>query len=92
MAARSNGVDLTVYEAATPEAIIPAIDAASTDGARALNVLASPLFSFNTRRIVERAMTDRLPAIYQWPETAEEQGGLLAYGPRITGMYRQLAR
>ena len=54
-------------------------------------MLASPLFSFNTRKIVERTMTNRLPAIYQWPETAEE-GGLLAYGPRITGMYRQMAR
>ncbi len=81
-AAKSSGVDLTIYEAASPEQIIPAIDAASKDGARALNVLASPLFSFNTRRIVERTLTNRLPAIYQWPETAEEQGGLLAYGPR----------
>jgi ABC-type uncharacterized transport system substrate-binding protein len=32
-----------------------------------------------------------LPAIYQWPEIAE-QGGLLAYGPRITRTYRQMAR
>src|SRR5215212_5404767 len=28
----------------------------------------------------ERAATLRLPAVYQWPELAE-QGGLLAYGP-----------
>jgi putative ABC transport system substrate-binding protein len=32
-----------------------------------------------------------LPAIYQWPETAQE-GGLLAYGPRFTEVFRQLAR
>jgi putative ABC transport system substrate-binding protein len=49
------------------------------------------LFSFNSRSIVERTMTKRLPAIYQWPEIAED-GGLLAYGPRITQMYRQMAR
>jgi putative ABC transport system substrate-binding protein len=36
-------------------------------------------------------MTRRLPAIYQWPEIAEDDG-LLAYGPRITQMYRQKAR
>jgi putative tryptophan/tyrosine transport system substrate-binding protein len=90
-AAQSNGVKLTVHEAATPEEIVPAIDAASTAGAQALNVLASPLFSFNSRRIVDRALAKRLPAIYQWPEVAED-GGLLAYGPRITQMYRQMAR
>ena len=90
-AAHSNGVDLAVYEAATPEEIVPAIDAASGAGAQALNVLATPLFSFNSRRIVERTMTRRLPAIYQWPEIAEDDG-LLAYGPRITQMYRQMAR
>ena len=31
------------------------------------------------------------PAIYQWPETAEE-GGFAAYGPRFTKVNRQLAR
>jgi putative tryptophan/tyrosine transport system substrate-binding protein len=31
------------------------------------------------------------PLFYQWPETAE-QGGLLAYGPRFTEVYRQRAR
>jgi putative ABC transport system substrate-binding protein len=33
----------------------------------------------------------RLPAIYQWPDTAEE-GGLAAYGPRFTEVFRQFAR
>ena len=42
-------------------------------------------------RLAERTMTRRLPAIYQWPEIAEDDG-LLAYGPRITQMYRQMAR
>ena len=40
--------------------------------------------------------TLRLPAIYQWPEVAEE-GGFLGYGPRLTLLYqdimsRQLAK
>ena len=33
----------------------------------------------------------RLPAIYQWAETAQE-GGLLAYGPRFSDFFRQWAR
>ena len=33
----------------------------------------------------------RLPAIYQWAESAEE-GGLVAYGPRLNQVFRQLAR
>jgi putative ABC transport system substrate-binding protein len=31
----------------------------------------------------------RLPAIYQWPEIAED-GGLLAYGPRLLLCYRHI--
>jgi putative ABC transport system substrate-binding protein len=56
-----------------------------------LNVLSSALFSFYSRRIVEHTLALRLPAIHQWPEIADD-GGLLAYGPRITLIYRQLAR
>jgi putative ABC transport system substrate-binding protein len=33
----------------------------------------------------------RLPAIFQWPETAEA-GALAGYGPRFADMYRQRAR
>jgi putative ABC transport system substrate-binding protein len=54
-------------------------------------VLASPLLSFNSRKIVEHVLAKRLPVIFQWPEVVED-GGLLAYGPRITQMYRQMAR
>ena len=56
-----------------------------------LLALASPLLSFNSHQIVDQLVLLRLPAIYQWPEIAE-QGGLLAYGPRITRTYRQMAR
>jgi putative tryptophan/tyrosine transport system substrate-binding protein len=89
-AAHLRGVELAVYEAATSEAIVPAVNAASTTGAQAINVLAAPVFGFNSRRIVDQVAALRLPAIYQWPEIAED-GGLLAYGPRITRMYRQMA-
>jgi putative ABC transport system substrate-binding protein len=88
--AQAHTVKVAVYEAATQEEIVPAIDAASKAGAQAMNVLATPLFSSNSRRIVDRTAVLRLPTIYQWPEIAED-GGLLAYGPRITRVYRQMA-
>ena len=91
-AARSRGVELTVHAVGKPDEIAPAIDAAKAAGASGLNVLASPLLNANRRIIIERTAVIGLPAIYQWPETAEE-GGLAAYGPRFVQLYReQMAR
>jgi putative ABC transport system substrate-binding protein len=90
-AARARGVTLSVFAVGGPEEIAPAIDKARASGAEALNVLASPLFYTNRRNIIDRAAISRLPAIYQWPDIAE-QGGLLAYGPRFTQVHRQRAR
>ena len=53
--------------------------------------MATPLLFNNRRIILEGVAKLRLPAIYQWPETAEE-GGFAAYGPRFTQVYRQVAR
>ncbi|MGB6352025.1 MAG: ABC transporter substrate-binding protein, partial [Pseudolabrys sp.] len=87
--AGARGVELSIHQVTKPEEIAPAIDAAKASGATALNVLASALF-FNNRKIIfERVATWRLPAIYQWPELAEEVG-LLGYGPRIIQIYRDL--
>ncbi len=90
-AARERGVEVMVVAAATPDEIVPAIDKAKMSGAGALNVLAAPLFSFNRSIVIERAMGQGLPAIYEFPEMAEE-GGLIGYGPRLTLLYRQAAR
>ena len=38
---------------------------------------------------IERTGAALLPAIYQWPELAEE-GGLPAYGPRLRLCYRHV--
>jgi putative ABC transport system substrate-binding protein len=88
-AARARGDALSIHQVAKPEEIIGAIDAAKAEGAAALNVLASPLLFAQRRLIIERAAAVRLPAIYQWPETAEE-GGLAGYGPRIVRLYRDV--
>ena len=88
-AARVRGVELSVHWAILQEDIAPAIDAAKLSEADALNVLASALF-FNNRTIIfDRVTTLRLPAMYQWPEIAD-QGGLIGYGPRIVQLYREV--
>jgi putative tryptophan/tyrosine transport system substrate-binding protein len=89
--ARAHNVELLVFSATTPEGIVPAMNEASVASVQALNVLATPLFFFNRQTVLARATELRLPAIYQWPEMAE-QGGLAGYGPRITQWFRQLAR
>jgi putative tryptophan/tyrosine transport system substrate-binding protein len=90
-AAQARGIELSVYWVSKPEEIVAAIEKAQASGAQALNVLATPLFFANQRLIIERTAALKLPAIYQWPEIAEA-GGLAAYGPRITGIFRQRAR
>jgi putative tryptophan/tyrosine transport system substrate-binding protein len=64
---------------------------AAAAGAQGINVLATPLFSSSRQIVMTRAAALRLPAMYQWPEMAEE-GGFAGYGPRITEWYRQKAR
>ncbi len=90
-AARARGAELAVRLVERPEQIVPQIEDASRAGAEALNVLASPILYARQLDIFERTTALRLPAIYQSPEFAEE-GGLIGYGPRLTQMFRQLAR
>jgi SAM-dependent methyltransferase len=40
---------------------------------------------------MDRTAALHLPAVYQWPEMANE-GGLIAYGPRLIEMFRQMGR
>jgi len=88
-AARARGVDLSIYEIARPEEITAAIDAAKASDVAALNVLASPILGRSRPIIMQRVAALRLPTIYQWPEAAEE-GGFVAYGPRLVETFREL--
>jgi putative tryptophan/tyrosine transport system substrate-binding protein len=89
--AKARGIELSVFSVNTPEEIVSALDAAKSSGAGAINVLATQLFFVNRLLVIERAKALRLPAVYQWPEMAE-QGGLIGYGPRMTGVFRLLGR
>jgi len=88
-AARSHGIELSIQRVVTSEEIPAALDAAKASGAAALNVLASPVLFAARQSIIQRVAALRLPAIYQFPEIAEE-GGFLGYGPRVTRMYKEL--
>ena len=88
-AARARGVDLSIYRIARPEEIAAVIDAAKASDAAALNVLASPVLARSSRMIMQSVAVLRLPTIYQWPEEAEE-GGFVAYGPRLVDTFREL--
>jgi putative ABC transport system substrate-binding protein len=88
-AARTRGVELSTYRVAIPEEIAGAIETAKSSGAAALNVLASAFLYGNRQIIMERAATLRLPAMYEWPNMAEE-GGFVAYGARLTQLFRDI--
>ena len=86
--ARARGVELSIHQIAKLEEISSAIDAAKAADASGLNVLASPLLFAQRQLIIERTVALRFPAMYQWPETAEE--GLVGYGPRIVQLFRDV--
>jgi putative ABC transport system substrate-binding protein len=89
-AARRLGIELVVLGGRSPEDVVRSADQLTKAGVKAVNVLASPVLNTARLAIIERLNSAGLPAIYQWPETAEE-GGLLGYGPRIVACYRQVA-
>jgi len=82
-AARDLGIEIVLFTAKSDEEIINAIDA--------VNVLASARLSSINSLILSRLNFQGLPSIFQWPHGAEA-GWLIAYGPRLDGIYRQCGR
>lgn len=90
-AARDLGIDLVTRHAKNREEIGRALDAMIAARVAAVNVLASPVLDRLRGLIIDRVRQARLPAIYQWPETARD-GGLVSYGPRQLLAYQQVTR
>jgi putative tryptophan/tyrosine transport system substrate-binding protein len=88
-AARARNIELSIHRVASGDEIAAAVDMAKSSGATALNVLSSPVLYGNRQLIIDRAAALRLPAMYPFAEEAEE-GGFVAYGPRIIQIYREL--
>lgn len=83
-------IELVFAPAQTKAEIAAAIKTLIKARVAAVNVLASAnLNAYRADEIAAFAQA-RLPAIYEWPETAE-QGGLMGYGPRNTTVYGHVA-
>ena len=88
-AARARGVEVSMHRVASTEEITATLDTAKASGVAALNVLSSPLLYANRQLIMDRVAALRLPAVYPFPEEAEE-GGFVAYGPTIVHIFRDI--
>jgi putative ABC transport system substrate-binding protein len=68
-----------------------AFDRIATLHPQSLFVAASTFFVRDRMQIIDLANSQRLPAMYEWPEQVED-GGLMAYGPySLTAIYRRIA-
>ena len=88
--ARSLAVQLQVLEVRGPNDLDGALQAAKKGRAGALHVLGSPILASLSKPIIDLAAKHRLPAIYQWRESAEA-GGLISYGPTLREMWQRTA-
>jgi ABC-type uncharacterized transport system substrate-binding protein len=87
--AEALGLNLREAVVGTPEQIERALRDARQSGIVGVNVLSSALLFALRGRIISIVAELGLPAMYQWPETAEE-GGLMAYGPSLLAAFRQV--
>jgi putative ABC transport system substrate-binding protein len=88
VAAGTIRVEIFPVEARAPEELAPAFRSAIEKRAGGMLVLSSPLFYSARAQIIAMAARHRVPTIMPFPEFAED-GGLMAYGPSVPGMYRQ---
>jgi putative ABC transport system substrate-binding protein len=89
--AKAIRVDLEIVRASGLDDLASAFAAMNKARIGALIVLPSPLFYFNSRRLVELARDYHLPTIYYFREAVEE-GGLLCYGANIPDLARRAGK
>ena len=89
-AARSSKVALQVLGVKTADEIAGAFSAMHKERARAVFVIADPMFFSERQRISDLAITHRLPSIHG-PSEYVEAGGLLSYGPNYPDLFRRAA-
>ncbi len=87
-AARAKRVTLHVLKAASENEIDAAFATLVQRRAGALVIGADPFFEGRREQIVASAARDAIPTIYFRPEFAAA-GGLIGYGPSLTGAFRQ---
>jgi putative tryptophan/tyrosine transport system substrate-binding protein len=90
-AARQLALDLVRGITRGPDDVTRALDMLESAHVDAINVLDGPVTYATRAKIIEQLNRRHVPAIYPWPEAAEE-GGLLGYGSRLEVQFRQIAR
>jgi putative tryptophan/tyrosine transport system substrate-binding protein len=88
-AAGAKGVQLQILKASTEGEIDAAFATLVQLRAGALVVAGDPFFNSRREQLVALASRYPVPAIYDWREYAAS-GGLISYGPSLTGIFRQL--
>ncbi len=84
------GVTVRSLEVREPRDFENAFATMTRERPDALLLLVDPVTLENSRRIVTFAAAKRLPAIYEVREFVDA-GGLMSYGPSLTGMWRRAA-
>jgi putative ABC transport system substrate-binding protein len=87
-AGSSMRIQLLRLEARSPADFARSFESAATQKAEALLALSSPVFNSARKEIAELALKHRMPAMMPFPDFADD-GGLMAYGPHLSSMFRQ---
>ncbi|MDM0110123.1 ABC transporter substrate-binding protein [Variovorax sp. J22R24] len=90
-AARVLGVTLVPFEFRTVDDLEPVMDAIAAERPDALMMFSDVIAYAFAARIAKLAGERRLPAIFAFREVPDA-GGLMSYGPNISGMWRQSAK
>lgn len=90
LSAKRIGIQLHSLEVRKPEDFDTAFKDTAKAHVGALATMPNPVFATNLHRIVDFSMKNRLPSIFHLMEFAEA-GGLVAYGPNRTDMFRRAA-
>jgi putative tryptophan/tyrosine transport system substrate-binding protein len=87
-AARAVGVKVEILEVRLPDDLQGAMEKARAQHVEAGILLSSPLVFTHSKLIGDLALAKRLPLISLFGEFPKS-GGLLAYGPNLTDMFRR---
>jgi len=88
-AAGSMKIETAVFEVRSSSDFEEVFAAASKGGAEALVLLSAPVIAPNVQMLSDFSIRHRLPAITLFPDFARA-GGLLAYGPNLLDLFRQV--
>jgi putative ABC transport system substrate-binding protein len=88
-AARAIGLRIVVVAASDERGLDTVFETLAQQKADALAVGADPFFSSRSEQLIRLAARYRLPAVYEWRESAAA-GGLMSYGTSLADAFRNL--